>query len=194
MIGLQTHIICHTRTTTLKINIGTLIVVSFLKNQIIPIHIRVYIRIQSFFSIQNLFFRIFRIRDRSQTSSLSRFIVSTHKGRSVCKFHYIHRTEVRCLQRNIYLRFWVFRTTFCSNQHHTIRTSVTVNSRCRSIFQQRKTFDRFCRNTVQVRGWNFHSIQQNQWGRTSSECIDTTDIKFRRRSRFSTACHRHNTS
>ena len=193
VVCLQTHIVSHARTTSLYVYVGTLVEITVSENQIIPVNIRIHIRIYSACRVGDLFFRIFRGSNLRRASGLGSFIIGLHIGGSISKFHPVHRTEIRSLQRHINRCLRVFSTALCRYQHYTVSTTVTINSRCRSIFQQRKAFNRLCRNSVQVVRRDFYSIQQDQRSGTSAESIDTTNIKVRSRTRLTAIGNRNDT-
>ena len=94
---------------------------------------------------------------------------------------------------NVHACFRVFRTRFRSNQHHTIGTARTIDSRGRSIFQDRETFDGLGRDIVQISCRNFHPVQQDKRCGASAESINATDIELARRARLATICHGNHT-
>ena len=193
MVCLQTHIISNTRRTTRYVHISTLIIISTTENHVIPIYIRIDIRIDTTFCRRNDLIRITWC-NCCRTTRLLRLVIGAHECRSISKLRCIHRLEIRGLDRHVDRCFCIFLPMFGCNKHDAIRTTVTIDCRCRSILQNRKTFDTFCRNTVQVPRRYFHTIQQNQWSCHTTKRIDATDIERRSRTWLTTTVRRNNTS
>ena len=184
MVCLQTHIISNTRRTTRYVHISTLIIISTTENHVIPIYIRIDIRIDTTFCRRNDLIRITWC-NYCRATRLLRLVIGAHECRSISKLRCIHRLEIRSLDRHVDRCFCIFLPMFGCNKHDAIR---------RSILQNRKTFDTFCRNTVQVPRRYFHAIQQNQWSCHTTKRIDATDIERRSRTRLTTAVRRNDTS
>ena len=133
MICLNSHIISYFRTTTLHIDICTLIHIKILKHQTIPVYIRINIGIDSIPSILYNFIRILR-SSRWSTCSQS-FIIQIHPRRPIHILNPVHRFHKRILYCYVNSCTSILHSLFSSNQHNSICTTCTINSSGRGILQ-----------------------------------------------------------
>ena len=138
MVCLQTHIISNTRRTTRYVHISTLIIISTTENHVIPIYIRIDIRIDTTFCRRNDLIRITWC-NYCRATRLLRLVIGAHECRSISKLRCIHRLEIRSLDRHVDRCFCIFLPMFGCNKHDAIRTTVTIDCRRRSILQRHPT-------------------------------------------------------
>jgi len=148
MVCLNTHIVRGFRTTTRYVDVCTLAHSHLLENVVSPVYTGVYQRIDPLASVVDNFLAV-ALRSMRVSGKLC-FVVHFHPGSSIHKFREtVHNVE-GVFNAGVHFGRFIFLTGLCGDQHHTIGTTSTIDSCGRGIFQNRETFNCFCRNFVQV--------------------------------------------
>ena len=147
MIHAEVHEIGDFFSTSSDVEIGFLVKSEISKDFIIPIYIGVNIWVQSLGHSIHL---LLREKHRSRTLVGNRLIVHLHISNSIYKFRNFRWLVNVCFYTKTNDRFLKIGTRFCLDNHNAIGSTCTIHGSGCSIFQNRKTFNDFRINSVQV--------------------------------------------
>ena len=127
MVHLKAHVICQGRTASGNVDIGPLAHGKLLEHQVIPIHVRIDIRIHSARRVRYLSLAV--TRHRRRVAAQQSLVVSLHVGGAVSIFHHIDRLKERLLHRCVDSSLGVFLAGLGRDYHDTISSPRSVD-RC----------------------------------------------------------------
>ena len=186
MIEIQTHVIGRPVSASLNVDIGALVHVEIAEHETLPVDVGIYIRCSVAAGHVDLLLRVF---GRFGSAGEQSLIVAFHPGGAVDEFGHTHGLYKRILDRNADFGPGVLLAFLRRDDHYAVGAADAVDGRGRGIFENRKTFDGFGRNAVQILGRNLDVVEQNERRGAASERPDAADVEFGRRSGLARRSH-----
>ena len=186
VIEIQTHVIGRPVSASLNVDIGALVHVEIAEHETLPVDVGIYIRCSVAAGHVDLLLRVF---GRFGSAGEQSLIVAFHPGGAVDEFGETHGLYKRILDRNADFGPGVLLAFLRRDDHYAVGAADAVDGRGRGIFENRKAFDGFGRNAVQILGRNLDVVEQNERRCTASERPDAADVEFGRRSGLARRSH-----
>ena len=191
MADIQTHVISRPIAAALDVDVGTLVHVEILEQQILPVDVGISVRI---FAAARIFDNLCRIDWRCAAAGHIGFVIDVHPSSSIGIFDHVGGLDERIFDGHTDLGTGVLLTFFRRDDHHAVGTAHAVDGRCGCIFENREVFDRFSGNLVQIRSRYFDIVQKDEWCSATSESSHAADVEICGFARSTGLSHRNHAS
>ena len=169
------YIVANHFTATAYVQVIVLVVSEIFKHFVVPVYIRVSVRIQSRNRVGYFLCRV--IRGDSRVVVELRFVVQIHVRHPVNRFRNFGRHRETRFMTERYFRS-TFHPFLGGNHDNPVSAFGSVQGGSRSIFQHGELFDVIRFDTSQVVSGNFKTVQQNQRALSVTESGNPANEEF----------------
>ena len=160
MAGVDVHEVSNLRCTATHIEIGTLVPRCILENFLIPIYVRIHVRVKSTHRAVDF---VFRIKQIARPLVCHRLVIHAHKGNAVYGFGYVDGCVYPAFYTHADNRTVEVGTRFGLDNEHSVGATRTIHGRCCGVFENRETLNNFRVDGVKVVLSYFHAVHHDEW-------------------------------